>query len=136
MNGFQVAPAELEAVLLENEHIADAGVVGIKLYSSSCHRFSSILIFSQWRRRVTPRLRLHSRGFQRQSVAPRHRTLDKVAGGKIQISRGGSGIYPAGSQISEWKDSEARFAGMGQEGWRVDAAADTVSIIMPIAEKS
>ncbi|OBT82239.1 hypothetical protein VE02_09067 [Pseudogymnoascus sp. 03VT05] len=30
VNGFQVAPAELEAVLLENEHIADAGVVGIK----------------------------------------------------------------------------------------------------------
>lgn len=33
MNGFQVAPAELEAVLLENEHIADAGVVGIKWYT-------------------------------------------------------------------------------------------------------
>ncbi|KFY17772.1 hypothetical protein V492_00393 [Pseudogymnoascus sp. VKM F-4246] len=30
VNGFQVAPAELEAVLLENEHIADAGVVGVK----------------------------------------------------------------------------------------------------------
>ncbi|KFY17770.1 hypothetical protein V491_04936 [Pseudogymnoascus sp. VKM F-3775] len=30
VNGFQVAPAELEAVLLENEHIADAAVVGIK----------------------------------------------------------------------------------------------------------
>ncbi|KFZ08896.1 hypothetical protein V502_09073 [Pseudogymnoascus sp. VKM F-4520 (FW-2644)] len=30
VNGFQVAPAELEAVLLENEHVADAGVVGIK----------------------------------------------------------------------------------------------------------
>ncbi len=32
MNGFQVAPAELEAVLLENGHIADAGVVAIKWY--------------------------------------------------------------------------------------------------------
>ena len=40
MNGFQVAPAELEAVLLENEHIADAGVVGIKLFV-----FSSLLQF-------------------------------------------------------------------------------------------
>ena len=28
MKGFQVAPAELEAVLLENEHVADAAVVG------------------------------------------------------------------------------------------------------------
>ncbi|KAK5992971.1 Phenylacetyl-CoA ligase epaB [Cladobotryum mycophilum] len=31
VNGHQVAPAELEAVLLENEHIADAAVVEIKL---------------------------------------------------------------------------------------------------------
>lgn len=29
--GYQVAPAELEALLLENEHIADAGVVGITM---------------------------------------------------------------------------------------------------------
>jgi acyl-coenzyme A synthetase/AMP-(fatty) acid ligase len=31
VNGLQVAPAELEAVLLGNEHIADAAVVGITL---------------------------------------------------------------------------------------------------------
>ena len=30
VDGFQVAPAELEAILLENEHITDAAVVGIK----------------------------------------------------------------------------------------------------------
>ena len=30
VDGFQVAPAELEATLLENEHIADAAVIGIK----------------------------------------------------------------------------------------------------------
>ncbi|KAI6881737.1 4-coumarate-CoA ligase [Hortaea werneckii] len=30
VKGFQVAPAELEAVLLENEHIADAAVVGLQ----------------------------------------------------------------------------------------------------------
>jgi 4-coumarate--CoA ligase len=29
VNGFQVAPAELEAVLMEHEEIADAAVVGI-----------------------------------------------------------------------------------------------------------
>jgi len=32
VNALQVAPAELEAVLLENAHIADAAVVGITLY--------------------------------------------------------------------------------------------------------
>ena len=32
-------------MLLENEHVADAGVVGIKLYSSSCPIFPPILIF-------------------------------------------------------------------------------------------
>lgn len=31
VNALQVAPAELEAVLLENEHVADAAVVGITL---------------------------------------------------------------------------------------------------------
>lgn len=31
MNGLQVAPAELEAVLLEHKDIADAAVVGITL---------------------------------------------------------------------------------------------------------
>nr|POE87277.1 acyl-coa ligase azaf [Quercus suber] len=30
VKGFQVAPAELEAVLLENDHIADAAVVGLQ----------------------------------------------------------------------------------------------------------
>ena len=32
MNGLQVAPAELEAALLQNKHVADAAVVGINLY--------------------------------------------------------------------------------------------------------
>lgn len=29
VNGLQVAPAELEALIGENPHVADAGVVGI-----------------------------------------------------------------------------------------------------------
>lgn len=32
VNAFQVAPAELEQLLLENEHVSDAAVVGIKMY--------------------------------------------------------------------------------------------------------
>lgn len=32
VKGFQVAPAELEAVLLEHEHVADAAVVAIQRY--------------------------------------------------------------------------------------------------------
>lgn len=31
MNGLQVAPAELEAVLLENDDIADAAAVGVTM---------------------------------------------------------------------------------------------------------
>lgn len=38
MNGLQVAPAELESILLENEHIADAGVVGIILHGEEWPR--------------------------------------------------------------------------------------------------
>lgn len=33
MNGLQVAPAELEAALLEHADIADAAVVGITMYA-------------------------------------------------------------------------------------------------------
>jgi 4-coumarate--CoA ligase len=33
VNGFQVAPAELEALLLEHEHVADAAVCALQLYT-------------------------------------------------------------------------------------------------------
>ncbi|KAH6672045.1 putative sterigmatocystin biosynthesis monooxygenase stcW [Halenospora varia] len=38
VNALQVAPAELEAVLLEHEHIADAAVVGITLHNEEWPR--------------------------------------------------------------------------------------------------
>ena len=38
VNGLQVAPAELEAVLLENEDVADAAVVGITLHDEEWPR--------------------------------------------------------------------------------------------------
>lgn len=38
MNALQVAPAELEAVLLEHEHVADAAVVGITLHDEEWPR--------------------------------------------------------------------------------------------------
>lgn len=136
MNGHQVAPAELEAVLLENEHIADAGVIGVTLYSLSCFIFFPILIFLQWRRRAAPRLRGHSRGFERKGNAAGYRTLDKVASGKIQIPRGRSDVCSANSEIGEWQDSEARFTGMGKERWRIDAAIGTISIIKPILKRN
>jgi 4-coumarate--CoA ligase len=31
VNALQVAPAELEGILLENEHVADAAAVGITM---------------------------------------------------------------------------------------------------------
>jgi 4-coumarate--CoA ligase len=40
VKGFQVAPAELEALLLEHEHVADAAVCALQLYvvlSWACH---------------------------------------------------------------------------------------------------
>jgi 4-coumarate--CoA ligase len=38
VNALQVAPAELEAVLLEHEHVADAAVVGITLHDEEWPR--------------------------------------------------------------------------------------------------
>ena len=38
VNALQVAPAELEAVLLEHEHVADAAVVGITLHDEELPR--------------------------------------------------------------------------------------------------
>jgi acyl-coenzyme A synthetase/AMP-(fatty) acid ligase len=43
VNALQVAPAELEAVLLEHEHVADAAVVGITLHSEEWPRAYVVL---------------------------------------------------------------------------------------------
>ncbi|EXJ84529.1 hypothetical protein A1O3_05198 [Capronia epimyces CBS 606.96] len=43
VNGLQVAPAELEAVLLEHEHVADAAVVGIVLHDEELPRAYVVL---------------------------------------------------------------------------------------------
>ena len=43
VNGLQVAPAELEAVLLDHEAVADAAVVGITLHSEEWPRAYLVL---------------------------------------------------------------------------------------------
>jgi acyl-CoA synthetase (AMP-forming)/AMP-acid ligase II len=43
VNGLQVAPAELEAVLLEHEDVADAAAVGITLYDEELPRAYVVL---------------------------------------------------------------------------------------------
>lgn len=43
VNGLQVAPAELEGILLENENIADAAVVGIALHGNELPRAYVVL---------------------------------------------------------------------------------------------
>lgn len=43
VNGLQVAPAELEAVLLEHQHIADAAVVGITVHGEEMPRAYVVL---------------------------------------------------------------------------------------------
>lgn len=43
VNALQVAPAELESVLLENDNIADAAVVGIKLHEEEFPRAYVVL---------------------------------------------------------------------------------------------
>jgi 4-coumarate--CoA ligase len=43
VNGLQVAPAELEAVLLEHESVADAAVVGVSLHSEEWPRAYVVL---------------------------------------------------------------------------------------------
>ncbi|KAF9869371.1 4-coumarate- ligase [Colletotrichum karsti] len=53
VNALQVAPAELEAVLLENEHVADAAVVGIILDGNEWPR-AYVAIQDVSRGKVTP----------------------------------------------------------------------------------
>ncbi|RDA82899.1 hypothetical protein CP532_4782 [Ophiocordyceps camponoti-leonardi (nom. inval.)] len=59
VNAFQVAPAELEAVLLENEHVADAAVVGFKLDEGVERPRAYVVIQGDSRHRLTPQ-DLHS----------------------------------------------------------------------------
>ncbi|EPE06687.1 4-coumarate- ligase [Ophiostoma piceae UAMH 11346] len=53
VNALQVAPAELEGVLLENEHVADAAVVGITLKSEEFPR-AYVTIHETSKGRVAP----------------------------------------------------------------------------------
>ncbi|KAM5369315.1 hypothetical protein ACJZ2D_009034 [Fusarium nematophilum] len=53
VNALQVAPAELEATLLENEHVADAAVVGITLNGNEWPR-AYVVIQDASRNKVSP----------------------------------------------------------------------------------
>lgn len=53
MNALQVAPAELESILLEHEDIADAAVVGITLHSEEWPR-AYLVIQEHAKSKVTP----------------------------------------------------------------------------------
>ena len=37
VKGFQVAPAELEALLLQHPHISDVAVIGKRIITQWCH---------------------------------------------------------------------------------------------------
>ncbi|KAM4055977.1 AMP-binding enzyme [Hirsutella rhossiliensis] len=54
VNALQVAPAELEAALLENEHVADAAVVGITLAEGNERPRAYVVIQVASRSTVTP----------------------------------------------------------------------------------
>ncbi|KAI0160644.1 4-coumarate-CoA ligase [Xylariaceae sp. FL1272] len=54
VNALQVAPAELEGVLLENEHIADAAAVGITIRGEEAPR-AYVVIHETSKGKVTPR---------------------------------------------------------------------------------
>ncbi|KAI1850864.1 hypothetical protein JX266_003529 [Neoarthrinium moseri] len=54
VNALQVAPAELEGILLENEHIADAAAVGITLNGEEFPR-AYVVIHEASKGRVTPK---------------------------------------------------------------------------------
>ncbi|ORY68579.1 4-coumarate-CoA ligase 2 [Pseudomassariella vexata] len=53
VNAFQVAPAELEGVLLENKHVADAAVVGISVRGEEFPR-AYVVIREASKSKVTP----------------------------------------------------------------------------------
>lgn len=86
---MQVAPAELEAALLEHEHIADAAVVGITLHDEEWPR-AYVVIQEHAKSHVTPE---HIQEWIKPRVA-KHKWLaggvtfieevPKLASGKIQ----------------------------------------------------
>ncbi|KAL8823336.1 MAG: hypothetical protein Q9191_005952 [Dirinaria sp. TL-2023a] len=72
VRGFQVAPAELEAVLLENDDIADAAVVGVVL--------SVIYLFTQERTDISR----HGEECPRAYVSLKEHSKDKTSAAEIQ----------------------------------------------------
>ena len=54
VNALQVAPAELEAVLLENNHVADAAAVGVTLHGEEYPR-AYVALKDEFKGKVSPK---------------------------------------------------------------------------------
>lgn len=129
VNGLQVAPAELEAVLLENEHVADAAVVEIKLYVTLLKRrrnytlpYINVLTKSSQRRRgMATRIRRHPTILKGQSHAQGHPGLDRHARRKAQAARRRRHLHRRGAQAGQRQDHPQADEAVVQEGCRGDA---------------
>lgn len=132
VNGLQVAPAELEAVLLENEHVADAAVVEIKLYVTLPKRktmkkppslVSNMLTnkTSQRRRGMATRIRRHPANLKGQSHAQGHPGLDRHARRQAQAAGRRRHLHRRGAQAGQRQDHPQADEAVVQEGCRGDA---------------
>jgi 4-coumarate--CoA ligase len=103
VNGLQVAPAELEAVLLEHPHVADAAVVGILLHDEEWPR--AYVVLKESSKGTIDQSHIHA--FMKERVA-KHKQLvggiayveeiPKLASGKITRK-----------EIREWAKRDVSF---------------------------
>lgn len=128
VNGLQVAPAELEAVLLENEHVADAAVVEIKLYVTERKSETYTLLYvnvltktQQRRRRMATRIRRHPTILKGQSHPQGHPGLDRHARRKAQAAGRRRHLHRRGAQAGQRQDHPQADEAVVQEGCRGDA---------------
>jgi acyl-coenzyme A synthetase/AMP-(fatty) acid ligase len=84
VDGFQVAPAELEALLIEHPDVADAGVVGVPTSGTArCRWPSSSLPCRSARRRLPPGWPSGSRRYKRPRRIVTVDRLPRTPAGKL-----------------------------------------------------
>jgi acyl-CoA synthetase (AMP-forming)/AMP-acid ligase II len=117
VRGFQVAPPELEAVLISHEHIVDAGVIGVQPFDGDQSEYPRAYVV----RRDSPEGKRLSEGDVKKHIADRLARYKSLDGGVVFVDE----IVSVSSRIHscklrtnvltaeepKWQDLEARFAG-------------------------
>lgn len=125
VKGLQVAPAELEAVLLEHEKVADAGVVGVTIDGEECPR--AYIMLKEGQKVTADEVNKYM-----ESRVSRHKRLvggvvfvDAIP--KNPVSCNSCFLDNFANKHEVWKNPAKGATGKSQKGgWRLRPKADSI----------